>query len=110
MSLVTTARLYFGHSPRLRRSTSAVFPDPTGPAMPTRNARANLLTLIFAPPSPVPANRFYRRVSHVLRRRRNAAGQPEAYAHAYRSRRYTERAGSLMAATSALRTLSGKAR
>src|SRR5215472_6240568 len=38
MSLVTTARLYFGHSFRLSRSTSAVFPDPTGPATPTRNA------------------------------------------------------------------------
>src|ERR1700719_4561293 len=39
MSFVTTARLYRGNSRRLSRSTSAVLPEPTGPAMPTRNAR-----------------------------------------------------------------------
>src|SRR5271165_7333689 len=38
MSFVTTARLSFGNSFLLSRSTSAVFPDPTGPAIPTRNA------------------------------------------------------------------------
>src|SRR5580704_17709345 len=42
MSFVTTARLYFGHSRRLNRSTSAVFPEPTGPAIPTRNARIDV--------------------------------------------------------------------
>src|SRR5216683_7715386 len=38
MSLVTTARFNFGKSLLLSRSTSAVLPDPTGPAIPTRNA------------------------------------------------------------------------
>src|ERR1700738_3514846 len=42
MSFVTTARLYFGHSRRLNRSTSAVFPEPTGPAITTRNARIDV--------------------------------------------------------------------
>src|SRR5579864_8177002 len=39
MSLVTTATLMRGESSRLRQSTSAVLPLPTGPATPTRNAR-----------------------------------------------------------------------
>src|SRR5213596_3579036 len=39
MSLVTTPTLTRGESSRLRQSTSAVLPLPTGPATPTRNAR-----------------------------------------------------------------------
>src|ERR1700730_809354 len=39
MSLVTTARLILGESARHRLSTKAVLPEPTGPAMPMRNAR-----------------------------------------------------------------------
>src|SRR5258708_36176539 len=39
MSLVTTPTLMRGESSRLRQSTSAVLPLPTGPATPTRNAR-----------------------------------------------------------------------
>src|ERR1700730_15099541 len=39
MSLVTTARLILGESARQRRSARAVLPEPTGPAMPMRNAR-----------------------------------------------------------------------
>src|SRR5579864_193737 len=38
MSLVTTARFTPGQRLLLRQSTSAVFPLPTGPATPTRNA------------------------------------------------------------------------
>src|ERR1700738_2848353 len=49
MSFVTTARLYFGQSRRLNRSTSAVFPEPTGPAIPTRNARVESCLRIFPP-------------------------------------------------------------
>src|SRR5271170_2246658 len=40
MSLVTTARLMRGQSWRVSWSTSAVLPEPTGPAMPTRYALA----------------------------------------------------------------------
>src|ERR1700730_16289221 len=50
MSFVTTARLYRGKSRRLSRSTSAVFPEPTGPAMPTRNARDELCFSISLTP------------------------------------------------------------
>src|SRR5690348_18421574 len=39
MSFVTTPTLRRGESSRLRQSTSAVLPLPTGAAMPTRNAR-----------------------------------------------------------------------
>src|SRR5579864_5945187 len=39
MSLVTTPTLRRGESSRLRQSTRAVLPLPTGPATPTRNAR-----------------------------------------------------------------------
>src|SRR5579871_1642973 len=39
MSLVTTATLCCGESARLKQSTNAVLPLPTGPATPTRNAR-----------------------------------------------------------------------
>src|SRR5689334_20513959 len=39
MSFVTTATLTRGESLRLKQSTSAVLPLPTGPATPTRNAR-----------------------------------------------------------------------
>src|ERR1700722_1986231 len=39
MSLVMTARLRFGQSFALNRSASAVFPEPTGPAIPMRYAR-----------------------------------------------------------------------
>src|SRR5262245_52260474 len=45
MSLVTTPRFTPGQNLWLSRSTSAVLPLPTGPAMPTRNA------LVIAPPS-----------------------------------------------------------
>src|SRR4051812_27220077 len=49
MSFVTTARSIFGQSSLLSRSTRAVFPLPTGPAMPTRNARDSVVRDI-APP------------------------------------------------------------
>src|SRR5580704_10192622 len=52
MSLVTTARLYFGQSRRLNRSTSAVFPEPTGPALPTRNALIDVDPFSRIPSSP----------------------------------------------------------
>src|SRR5215813_10834894 len=51
MSFVTTARLYFGHNRRLSRSTSAVLPEPTGPATPTRNARCSDVVDIFLHPA-----------------------------------------------------------
>src|SRR5579863_5787046 len=38
ISLVTTPRFKPGQSRLLKRSTRAVFPQPTGPAIPTRNA------------------------------------------------------------------------
>src|ERR1700733_7947381 len=38
MSFVTTARFNSGHSRLLSRSTNAVLPQPTGPAIPTRKA------------------------------------------------------------------------
>src|SRR5271156_3144255 len=43
MSLVTTARLMRGQNWRVSWSTSAVLPEPTGPATPTRNALGNSL-------------------------------------------------------------------
>src|SRR2546428_8741907 len=45
MSLVTTASSYGPTSARQSRSTSAVFPDPTGPPTPMRTG------LLIAPPS-----------------------------------------------------------
>src|SRR5690348_12634836 len=38
MSFVMTPRFTAGQNRRLRRSTRAVFPEPTGPAIPTLNA------------------------------------------------------------------------
>src|SRR5271155_2697523 len=80
MSLVTTARLYFGQSLWLRRSTKAVLPEPTGPAMPIRNAREGTELVIFLPwlswlREPL-ANARYRRQSRVERARRTR--QPNA--------------------------------
>src|ERR1700722_10885172 len=49
MSLGTTARLYFGQRRWLRRSTRAVFPEPTGPAILTRKARTEFWFFILWP-------------------------------------------------------------
>src|SRR5260370_38848318 len=76
MSLVTTASLHVGQSCLLRQSTSAVLPLPTGPAIPTLNALANVFSVIYCSFLPKTKNTAGPEVRLWLARRRAVRHQP----------------------------------